>query len=51
MAAQIRPIPKLARVAYRLLKTDKDLQQRNTSEPTKRQREEWATTYCKSNVR
>jgi hypothetical protein len=51
MAAQIRPIPKLAKVAYQLLKTDKGLQQKNTTQPTERQRQEWATTYSKSNVR
>lgn len=47
----LRPIPKLAKVAYKLLKTEKDLQQHNTSEPTERQRKEWASTYTKSNIR
>ncbi len=47
----IRPIPALTKVAYRLLKTEKNLQQKNTVEPTEKQRKEWASSYSKSNIR
>jgi hypothetical protein len=51
MAAQIRPIPKLSKVMYKILKTEKDLQQRNTHQPTERQLKEWSSTTTKTNVR
>lgn len=51
MPGQIRPIPSLAKVAYKLLKTEKQLQQKDTPMPTERQRQEWASTYMKSYVR
>jgi hypothetical protein len=47
----MRPIPALAKVAYKILKTEKDLQQKETYMPTEKQRKEWATTYTKANVR
>ncbi len=51
MAQGIRPNAKLSKIAYKLLQTDKDLQQKNTYMPTERQRKEWASTYTKSNIR
>lgn len=51
MPAQIRPIAKLSKLVYRLLKTPKELQQKNTPNPTEKQRSEWASTYSKSTAR
>lgn len=51
MPAQLRPIPALTKVVYKILKTEKDLQQKNTTNPTEKQKREWATTYSKTNVR
>lgn len=47
----IRPNPKLFKLAYKLLQTDKDLQQKNTYTPSERQLRDWASTYTKSNIR
>jgi hypothetical protein len=51
MPAQLRPDKKLAKIVYKLLNTQTDLQQRNTPLPTEKQREEWQTTYSKSAAR
>ena len=51
MPAQLRPDMKIAKIAYKLLKTQQDLQQKNTPLPTEKQREEWQTTYSKSAAR
>lgn len=48
MPAQLRPDMKLAKVAYKLLKTPKDQEQKNTPNPTEKQRREWQTTYAQS---
>lgn len=51
MAQGIRPNSKLSKLAYRILETEKDLQQKNTPEPTEKQKKEWSSTYTKSNIR
>lgn len=51
MAQSIRPNDKLSKIAYKILNTDKDVQQKNTYVPTERQKKEWASTYTKSNIR
>lgn len=49
--AQLRPDPKLAKLLYKIMNTPKDLQQKNTTEPTERQIKEWKSTYTKSSIR
>jgi len=44
MPAQIRPNLKLAKIAYKILQTPKELQQKDIKRPTKREVREWATT-------
>ena len=44
MPAQLRPSMKLAKVAYKILGTPKDLQQKNQSQPTERQAEQWRSS-------
>jgi hypothetical protein len=51
MPGQLRPDPKLTKIAYAILKTEKNQRQKNTTIPTERQRREWSTTYMKSNIR
>jgi len=51
MPAQIRPIAKLSKMLYSILKTPDVLQQKNQPQPTERQRKEWASTYSKSMTR
>jgi hypothetical protein len=47
----IRPDSKLNKIAYKILQTEKTLQQKNTYMPTEKQKKEWASTYTKSNIR
>lgn len=49
MPQALRPIPKLAKLAYKLLKTPKDQQQHNQKKPTEKQKREWATTTIAAN--
>ncbi len=48
MPGQIRPDEKLAKIVYKVLKTPKDLQQKNTVKPTERQMREWYSTTATS---
>jgi hypothetical protein len=41
MAAWLRPSEKLAKVAYKILKTPKELRQRNDKEPSDKRIEAW----------
>lgn len=41
MPGQIRPIVKIKKVAYKILKTPKDLQQKDNPEPDKKRYEAW----------
>lgn len=41
MPGQIRPIPKVRKIAYKILKTPKDLQQKDNPEPSKKRYESW----------
>jgi len=41
MAGQIRPDEKLAKLAYKLLGTPKDQQQKDTPKPTDDQKKRW----------
>lgn len=49
MPQALRPIPKLTKLAYKLLKTPKDQQQHNQKKPTEKQKREWATTTIAAN--
>lgn len=51
MPGQLRPIEKLAKVAYRILKVDQDKQQKNTHQPDERRLREWSVSYRRTNVR
>lgn len=48
MPVQLRPDVKLAKVAFKILGTPKDLQQRNQSKPTQRQERSWRSTSSTS---
>ncbi len=50
MAQGIRPDMKLAKIVYKILQTDKTLQQKNTYHPTERQIKQWESQYSKSNM-
>lgn len=41
MAIQIRPSKKLAKIAYDILKTPKELQQKNKERPSEKERQAW----------
>lgn len=42
MPAQIRPIEKLAKLAYKILNVPKEQQQKNTGKPTEKRLRAWA---------
>ncbi len=48
MPGQVRPNMKLAKIVYKIQKTDKDQQQRNEPEPSDRRRKEWQATYLRT---
>lgn len=41
MPGQIRPDAKVRKIAYKILKTPKDLQQKDNPEPSKKRYESW----------
>lgn len=47
----VRPDKQLSKIVYKLLQTEKTLQQKQDYKPTERQMKEWASTYTKSNIR
>ena len=51
MTQAIRPNAKLSKIAFDLLKINKDQQQKNDLNPSLRRKKEWASTYTKSNIR
>ena len=51
MPAQLRPDMKLAKLAYKLMKVEKDQQQKPNPSPSDERKKEWASTYTKSAAR
>lgn len=49
MPQALRPIPKMAKVVYDILKTPKNMQQHTTKQPTEKQKREWAQTTINAN--
>lgn len=49
MPQALRPIPKMAKLAYKILKTPKNQQQHAHTQPTEKQKREWASTTQSAN--
>ncbi len=48
MPVQLRPDVKLSKLAFKILGTPKDLQQKNQVKPTQRQEQSWRSTSSTS---
>ena len=49
MPQALRPIPKMTKLAYKILKTPQNQQQNNSKQPTEKQKREWASTTQSAN--